>query len=267
MKISFKKVQQKDESLVKVKKKKEIKVDKIFIIFLLIFVLFLIGIIVSLNYNMFLERKQWYNSHYFISSKIENNIIMSVQERKKLYQLKIIGLLKKYKSTMNDKEVYECTNYIFDKCEDYQWSLYLPISFMKTESKYDKEAVGELNEKGLYQFRYDTAKMACKLAGIDYYNGVEHNPLDSTKMWFAYFKYLLNQFNGDLSLAIIAYNYGEGNIFNYLKPKFDNQLKIYDFKNVDIEKLNSDLYIKNKKEPYIDKIYNNMISITNENSW
>ena len=85
-------------------------------------------------------------------------------------------------------------------------------AIMHTESRYDPEALSWSRAQGLLQLIPSTADWAAKSADIPF------TPLDiydvEANIWLGawYLRWLLDYFNGDLELAITAYNGGPSNV-------------------------------------------------------
>lgn len=221
------------------------RIDKFLIPILVIVILTLIGALIFTFSISKQERMDWYKSHYYIYSDIENKTIASTIERKRKFQLRISGLLKDLKSTLTDKEIIIFTGYIFDKSDEYGLDPYLPIAIAFTESKFDKMAVGSSNDFGLYQFLPSTARIAASLAGIKYYRGIEFNSLDSTKLWFSHIKILSDTFDGNLHCILLAYNMGIRRFVQSSRMKINRKTRILDIKSGNLDLARKEIYYDN----------------------
>ena len=226
------------------------KIELLFITALFIIIMFIVGFGVIIFNDLRKEKKMMHNDYYYIYSKLATNSISSTSERKQKFQMKIIGIMKEMKSDLTNKEMLEFTSYVFDKSEEYGWDPYIPIGFAWTESCFKKKAVGYCNDKGMFQFLPSTAKM---VAGNNYYNNIEFNVLDSTKLWFKYFKILVDYFDGNLQYSILAYNMGERGVVYYSKLKRSKNKWL--FENGNLISLKQKIYINKKRTPYDEKIY------------
>jgi soluble lytic murein transglycosylase-like protein len=81
------------------------------------------------------------------------------------------------------------------------------MAIIMAESGYNPRAVSKKGAKGLMQLMPRTAKSL----------GVKNifNPNDNINAGVKYFKKNLNRFNGDVKLALAAYNAGSGNVRKY----------------------------------------------------
>jgi len=75
------------------------------------------------------------------------------------------------------------------------------------ESGYNSKAVSNKGARGLMQLMPSTAEML----GVEDYYHPEHNINAGVK----YFKQLLDQFDGNVKLALAAYNAGSGRVKEY----------------------------------------------------
>jgi soluble lytic murein transglycosylase-like protein len=80
-------------------------------------------------------------------------------------------------------------------------------AIIMAESSYNPKAISKKGARGLMQLMPRTAEAL----GIEDVFDPEHNINAGVK----YFKQLLNQFNGDIKLALAAYNAGSGNVRRY----------------------------------------------------
>lgn len=97
---------------------------------------------------------------------------------------------------------------------------YLVYSIIRSESNYKEDAVSNKGAMGLMQIMPDTGKWVAQKLEIK--NFTSQDLLDSEKnimigVW--YFKYLLDKFDGKLSLAVAAYNAGPTNVTKWLEQE------------------------------------------------
>ena len=92
-------------------------------------------------------------------------------------------------------------------------------SIIMAESGYNHMAVSKSGARGLMQLMPTTAKAL----GVDDI----FNPKQNINAGVKYFKQKLNQFNGDIRLALAAYNAGSGNVKKYKGVPPFRATKIY----------------------------------------
>jgi soluble lytic murein transglycosylase-like protein len=97
--------------------------------------------------------------------------------------------------------------FIIQTANHYQIDPALIKAIIMAESGYNTKAVSKSGAKGLMQLMPKTAKAM----------GVEDilNPHQNITGGIQYFKQLVNRFNGDVKLALAAYNAGSRNVLNY----------------------------------------------------
>ena len=97
---------------------------------------------------------------------------------------------------------------------------YLVYAVIKTESGFDEKALSAAGAKGLMQIMDETALECNKKAdfGYDIPNQI-YDPKVNISLGCYYLKKLVDNYNGDISLAITAYNGGTGNVGKWLTDK------------------------------------------------
>lgn len=97
--------------------------------------------------------------------------------------------------------------FIIQTASDHQVDPALIKAIIMAESGYNTRAVSKKGAKGLMQLMPRTARSL----------GVEDifNPHQNIAGGVQYFKQMVNRFNGDIKLALAAYNSGSRNVLNY----------------------------------------------------
>ncbi|MCP4667314.1 MAG: lytic transglycosylase domain-containing protein [Deltaproteobacteria bacterium] len=96
---------------------------------------------------------------------------------------------------------------IFQAAGRHQVDVSLIKAVIMAESRYNPQAVSKMGAKGLMQLMPGTAKAL----GVEDAFNPEHNVNGGVK----YLKQLLNRFDGDVTLALAAYNAGSRHVRNY----------------------------------------------------
>lgn len=107
--------------------------------------------------------------------------------------------------------------FVLKYAEKYDTDKYLVYAIIRTESYFDPDAVSKKGAVGLMQIMPETGKWAAEKLKIE--NFSEEDLLDAEKnimigVW--YFKYLTDKFDGDMRLAVSAYNAGPTNVNRWL---------------------------------------------------
>lgn len=110
-------------------------------------------------------------------------------------------------SVSGRKAEYLYHRFIIQTANHYQIDPALIKAIIMAESGYNPRAVSKKGAKGLMQLMPGTAEAL----------GVEDifNPHQNITGGIQYFKHLVNRFNGDVKLALAAYNAGSRNVLNY----------------------------------------------------
>lgn len=104
--------------------------------------------------------------------------------------------------------------------EENKLDKYLVYSVIRTESKFKEDATSKVGAKGLMQLMDSTAE-DCNIKGGFGYNIPEeiYKPEVNISLGCYYLKKLIDTYDGDISLAITAYNGGAGNVGKWLKDE------------------------------------------------
>jgi soluble lytic murein transglycosylase len=95
--------------------------------------------------------------------------------------------------------------------EDYLWSIAHGIT--RQESSFDRNAVSHAGARGLMQLMPATAQEQAGKLGYGYdFGRLTNDPAYNVMLGSAYFRRLLNQWDGNYVLAVASYNAGAGNV-------------------------------------------------------
>ncbi|ERM92995.1 lytic transglycosylase [Caldanaerobacter subterraneus subsp. yonseiensis KB-1] len=110
--------------------------------------------------------------------------------------------------------------YVNSYSKEFGLDPYLVFAIIKVESNFNPYAISNRNAIGLMQIMPDTGRwIAAKLGMKDFKEEILFNPEVNIKMGVWYLHYLLKNFDGNLKLALAAYNGGCGNVDLWLKDK------------------------------------------------
>ena len=97
----------------------------------------------------------------------------------------------------------------------------LVYAIIKQESKFNSDALSKSGAKGLMQIMDATAyDMARNINSIDINNYDIYDPYTNIFLGTKYISYLVNHFEGNYYLAIIAYNAGMGKVEGWLDKSY-----------------------------------------------
>lgn len=166
--------------------------------------------------------------------KIDNEAIKSwVLNKKEQYPISITTIrkevLEKEKISFSDWElklmypiVYE--DIVNKYAKKYNRSPYLFLSLIREESHFNKYAKSSVGALGLAQLMPSTANFISKENIV---KSSLFEPETSIDLGMKYYTYLVDYFNGNEFLAIMAYNAGPGNIEKWLKIHSDLEIDMF----------------------------------------
>lgn len=147
------------------------------------------------------------------------------------------------------------SEYVTKYSEEYNVDSYLIYAIIRTESGFKEDAQSNKDAFGLMQIIPTTGEeVAKKLKMKDYTQEDLINPETNIKIGTWYIKYLIGKFDGDLDLAIAAYNAGMGKVREWLgNPEYSPEGKL-----VNIPFPETENYLKKVTKSYnmYKKIYN-----------
>ena len=89
---------------------------------------------------------------------------------------------------------------------------FLVAAVIRSESMFQRTAISHVGAQGLMQIMPDTARYLAKKTNIDIHSRGLYDPRTNIKLGIAYLKYLEKMFKGNRQRALIAYNWGPGNV-------------------------------------------------------
>lgn len=112
-------------------------------------------------------------------------------------------------------------NIVEQACSIYKADPNLIYAIIKQESKFNKDAVSKSGAKGLMQIMDATAQdMVKEIYSIDSNNYNIYDPYTNIFIGTKYISYLINYFDGNYYLAIVAYNAGMGKINSWINGDY-----------------------------------------------
>ena len=94
----------------------------------------------------------------------------------------------------------------------------LVAAVIKSESTFNHKAISNKGAQGLMQLLPETGRFISEVADLDWKGSdTLHDPAYNIRLGIAYLQYLRNEFGWDLKHALIAYNWGPGNLQGALK--------------------------------------------------
>jgi soluble lytic murein transglycosylase len=109
-------------------------------------------------------------------------------------------------------------DYIVKYSQEYQMDPYMVAAVIKVESGFSPNVVSSKGAVGLMQIMPETATWAAeKMDMKDFKIETLVIPETNIKIGTWYLAKLLEEFNGDITLALAAYNGGRGNVREWLK--------------------------------------------------
>lgn len=117
------------------------------------------------------------------------------------------------------KKIYplKYSEYVEKYAEEYNMDKYMVYAIIKAESNFDENAKSASNAIGLMQIMETTAIETANKMGLKVTEKDLFKPELNINIGLKYFTYLLNKYNNNYQLAIIAYNAGIGNVDNWIK--------------------------------------------------
>lgn len=109
------------------------------------------------------------------------------------------------------------SEYVEKYAEEYNMDKYMVYAIIKAESNFDENAKSSSNAIGLMQIMEITAIEAARKMDLEVTEEDLFKPDLNINIGLKYFTYLLNQYDNNYPLAIIAYNAGMGNVDAWLK--------------------------------------------------
>jgi soluble lytic murein transglycosylase len=142
--------------------------------------------------------------------------------------VKIYSIVKTNRPGISDKEAWKLATLILDESATRDVDPMLVLAVIKIESGFRNHALSPMGARGIMQIMPETGKyLTEELSRIDGFRIREfspdhlHDPALNIKLGVFYLDGLKKQFR-NLSLALLAYNFGPGEI----KSRLDNNIQV-----------------------------------------
>ena len=109
------------------------------------------------------------------------------------------------------------SEYVEKYAKEYNIDKYMVYAIIKAESNFNENAKSSSDAIGLMQIMEITAIETARKMDLEVTEEDLFKPDLNINIGLKYFTYLLNQYNNNYQLAIIAYNAGIGNVDNWIK--------------------------------------------------
>jgi soluble lytic murein transglycosylase-like protein len=94
----------------------------------------------------------------------------------------------------------------------------LVLAVVHVESRYDTYAVSNMDAMGLMQILPSTGEWLAPQVGVEWQGPQTlFDPISNVRLGVAYLRMLLDRYDGNLSAALVAYNWGPGHVDGRLR--------------------------------------------------
>lgn len=202
-----------------------------------LFILILSIALFSMMFNIYLVTKvRSYVTYSENLSKKYSKLKTDFDSTLKLLNLyldvqKISELIGQFDTQYNKYNITDIAFSIVEESVKNNLDPYLMLAIIKTESSFNYKSVSRKGAIGLMQLLPNTAYYISEKVDDLYIENKKEifDPVVNIRLGINYYSYLLNKFNGNEEIAIVAYNLGPRNIYKYL-AKGRNIPKFYYYK-------------------------------------
>lgn len=130
----------------------------------------------------------------------------------------VVGISKYKDDILRRFYPIQYSDYVYKYSSEYNVDPFLVFSIIRVESNFNPAVQSKVGAKGLMQITDSTAKWAAKKMKIsDHSSGDLFDPEYNIRMGCWYLNNLISHFDGNVILALTAYNGGSGNVEKWLK--------------------------------------------------
>jgi soluble lytic murein transglycosylase-like protein len=168
--------------------------------------------------------------HRLVNVAAKRVTVKKVEKPQPKELVKIYSIVKANRPSIADKEAWKLSTLILDESATRDIDPMLVLAVIKVESGFRNHARSPMGARGIMQITPETGKyLAEELFRVDGFTTREfnpdrlHDPALNIKLGVFYLDWLKKQFR-NLSLALLAYNFGPGEI----KNRLDNNVELSD---------------------------------------
>jgi membrane-bound lytic murein transglycosylase MltF len=123
-----------------------------------------------------------------------------------------------YTNELTKLEYSDC-EYMVKECKNEKVDIFLLLGVLRRESNFNPVALGTSGERGLGQLMENTAKPVAENLGYVYHADKLFDTKFNLKLTITQLVYLNNIYNGDLHMALTAYNRGQQGLDDYMEKR------------------------------------------------
>jgi soluble lytic murein transglycosylase-like protein len=119
---------------------------------------------------------------------------------------------------LTESELGELARTLVEEARRHQLDPRLVLAVVHVESRYDAYAVSDKDAMGLMQILPSTGEWLAGRVGVRWQGPQTlFDPIANVRLGVAYLRMLLDRYDGDLSAALVAYNWGPGHVDGRLR--------------------------------------------------
>lgn len=123
-----------------------------------------------------------------------------------------------YTNELTKLELSDC-EYLVKECKNENLDTFLLLGVLRRESNFNPTALGTSGERGLGQLMENTAKPVAENLGYVYHADKLFDTKFNLKLTITQLVYLNNIYNGDVHMALTAYNRGQQGLDDYMERR------------------------------------------------
>ena len=153
-----------------------------------------------------------------VRKKKNKNILLELISKGLVLLFAIVMIFYSSEKIQNTMYPVKYEETILKYSAEYNLDPFLILAVIKVESAFNETAVSNKDARGLMQIMPTTAQWISKKLGQEEFNEADlFEPEKNIMLGTWYINYLIEKFNGNTELAIMAYNAGPTSVQNWLK--------------------------------------------------